>query len=254
MWEVIKTSKRCQNYKKHMTNKFEITNKIFLGFLGVGAVLVSFLAVVLLYAKIEPDVYAAILAIGVMGIIAWIYLWLRISVHLKVLKKILLRLYEGDFDTAIKPTGKDELSEISHLLNKTINNLHAYDQLRAARVVRCRKIMSTLFRNMQEGVILIERTNDLIILNKTVQNIFGIDQDEISITSVIKKTGNYQFAQALEKVFTEKTACSIQTQLHMPIARAKKNVALKFYPVKDNTLKDSEEEINTVIVLLQAAQ
>ncbi|MFH1776775.1 MAG: hypothetical protein ABH952_04350 [Candidatus Omnitrophota bacterium] len=232
-----------------MQKTLKIEKRIFLGFVGLGAILAVFIIAVVMYAELEPWWRRVFVFIAAIGIFICTYLGSRIYIFIRQIDRALRRLYEGDFDIAITEKGSDELKDLIHLFNKVVAVLKSYDQLRAAYVSKQTKIIRTVLRNISEGLIIIDRINDIMVLNKQAQDMFTTTQDELSIQSVVKMAANYNFAQTLNTVFIEKTKQQIQMELHLPIARAKCQCDIKFFPVKD-TMRDTEE-ISTVVMIIE---
>jgi signal transduction histidine kinase len=165
------------------------------------------------------------------------YILFDIIMFKKQFEKIFRRLLNGDFEVGLVHSRYSEFLGLRESINKFLNRLREYDKLRADKVVYYNKIFKVIFRNADEGLMLMDNVRRLINLNPACQKIFNISQDEFKVDAIINIPENKAFRSALKYVQINKAIKKIKCEFCLPVEKSKTRVYLKFIPfrnVKEN--------------------
>ncbi|MFH2137983.1 MAG: hypothetical protein ABII88_05695 [Candidatus Omnitrophota bacterium] len=179
------------------------------------------------------------------GIVVTLYVLGRINIFRKKLALALSHILENNFQTGISMPGKDELSTLSKSFNAAIERINEYDVLRENQIVCLNRIISMLNRNIQNGVMIMDLDSARIKINRAAQEMFGINQDDLSIDSVVKLKSNVEFNKIYQEVVDGRAnTISGNFEFFLPVLRAKAGVSMKMFAIKDK-----DEKLHTIICI-----
>ncbi len=179
------------------------------------------------------------------GIVIALYLLNRITIFNKKCLLALRHILDNNFKTGISMTGNDELTRLADRLNLVIDRINEYDLLRENKIVVFNRLLDILNRNIQAGAMTLDLEAGRIKINRSAQELFGINQDELTIDSVIKLESNSAFNKLYQDIVQGRAnTIASNLELFLPILRAKASVNLKMFAIKDK-----DEKLNAILCL-----
>ena len=215
-----------------------------------GILVAVFLGIWLLGSEYMPafskDSFVVLVGIGI--VVALVILD-RFIIFRKKFELAIKHILENNFNTGISMQGKDEFSLMAEKFNKAIDRVNEFDKLREHQCDTVNRLLLTLTRNIQNGIMLIDIKSSRIKINKAAQDIFSISQDELSTDSVIKLESNSEFRSMYNDIL-ERRANTVSGDLEMflPILKAKAVVSLKMFAIKDK-----DEKLNLILCVFKSA-
>jgi len=182
-----------------------------------------------------------------MGIVGSLFLLNRFILFRKKMELAISHILENNFRTGISMSGDDEISFLAKRFNTALDRINEYDRLREQRIDYLNRIITTLNRNIQNGVMLLNILSGKIKINKAAQDIFNVNQDELSIDSVIKLQANEQFNKMYQDIIGRRAnTIAADLELYLPILKAKATVSIKMVAIKDK-----EEKLNSILCVFR---
>ena len=209
-----------------------------------GILVAIFLAIWFIGSDHMPSLYkdSFVFLVG-MGIVAALVILDRFIIFRKKLELALRHILENNFRTGISMQGKDEFSDLAAKFNKAIDRINEFDILREQRVEMINRLLLTMTRNIQNGIMLLDMKSSRIKINKAAQEIFNISQDDLSVDSVIKLESNSEFRKMYNDIIERRAnTISADFELFLPILKAKADVSLKMFAIKDK-----DEKLNSIL-------
>ena len=209
----------------------------------------SFLAMWFVANEYLPSLYkdSFVILVGI-GIVVTLVILDRFIIFRKKMELALKHILENNFRTGISMQGKDEFSHLADKFNKVIDRINEFDKLREHRVDTINRLLLTLNRNIQNGIMLLDMNSSRIKINKAAQDIFNISQDELSIDSVIKLEANSEFRKMYEDIIERRAnTIAADLELFLPILKAKAVVSLKMFAIKDK-----DEKLNSILCIFRS--
>ncbi|MFH1092629.1 MAG: hypothetical protein V1739_00580 [Candidatus Omnitrophota bacterium] len=214
-----------------------------------GILVAIFLTIWFVGSEHMPSFYkdSFVLLVGI-GIVVALVILDRFIIFKKKLELALRHILENNFHTGISMQGKDEFSALAEKFNKAIDRINEFDVLREHRVDTINRLLLTLNRNIQNGIMLLDINSSRIKINKAAQEIFGISQDELSVDSVIKLEANAEFRKMYHDILERRVnTISADLELFLPILKAKAVVSLKMF-----SIKDKDEKLNSILCIFRS--
>lgn len=181
------------------------------------------------------------------GIVIALVILDRFIIFRKKFELALKHILENNFRTGISMQGKDEFSHLAGKFNKAIDRINEFDVLREQRVDVINRLLLTVNRNIQNGLMLLDIKSSRIKINKAAQEIFNISQDELSIDSVIKLESNAEFRKMYYDILERRAnTISADLELFLPILKAKAVVSFKMFAIKDK-----DEKLNSILCVFR---
>ena len=184
-----------------------------------------------------------------LGVVIWGFLTLRAVRFRRKLVNFLKHLLSGDYKTGIKVNIflDDEIKELGQLINKAVDQLVRYDELRAEKVFLNFRALQVISRNMQEGVIIADLDNEIFEFNTAAQGLFDIKQERITYNAVRKEEGNRDFVRLFKQAtLEEKVPKEEKVVFQLPMRNLRKELLIKVIP-----LKDQNEEVRLALVFIK---
>ncbi|MBI4845478.1 MAG: hypothetical protein HY810_03270 [Candidatus Omnitrophica bacterium] len=183
------------------------------------------------------------------GLVTALYMLNCFAVFRAKLELALRHIMENNFDTGISLKGKDEFAVLAKKFNNAINRINEYDRLREMKMDIISRLLATLIRNISDGVMVMDITGGKIKINKAAQEIFNVNQDELSIDSVVKLAANERFNKLyMDIVNGRANTIAADLEMFLPVLRAKAVIALKMFAVKDK-----DERLNSILCVFTKA-
>ncbi len=215
-----------------------------------GILIVIFLSIWFVGNEHLPNFYkdSLVFLVGI-GVVITLVILDRFIIFRKKFELALKHIMENNFQTGISMHGKDEFSNMAEKFNKVIDRINEFDVLRENRVDMINRLLLTISRNIQNGIMLLDITSSRIKINKAAQDIFSISQDELSVDSVIKLESNVEFRKMYYDIVERRAnTISADLELFLPILKAKAIVSLKMFAIKNK-----DEKLNSILCIFRNA-
>jgi nitrogen fixation/metabolism regulation signal transduction histidine kinase len=184
-----------------------------------------------------------------LGVLAWGYLTLRGLRFKRKLINFLKLLLSGDYKTGIKVNlfFNDEVKALGELINKAVDQLVKYDELRAEKVFLDFRALEAISRTVKEGVILADLDKEIFEFNPAAQSLFDIKQERITYNAVRKEEANRAFVKLFKEATEEEKIPKEDTVvMQLPMRNIRKELFVKIIP-----LKDRNEEVRLALVFVK---
>jgi PAS domain-containing protein len=196
--------------------------------------------------------YAWIAWLGPLGFACALYLAARTVTFYVKYTRFSKRLLEGNYQSGIQAHrfSRDEGRALADLTNKVADRLRMYDTLRAERVainVRAREIMH---ERTDAAVVIADIEEGVFLLNPASRAIFGLEQESMSIESIVKRPENDQFARLyFAAVERDKVPHTSQFTITLPARNITREIDADIVPIKDR-----EEKVRFVLIFLNRTE
>lgn len=184
----------------------------------------------------------------VLGAVSWLFITVRVIIFKSQLVKLFRHLLEGDYEVGIKAGFflRDEINLLVKLINKTVDQLRTYDQLRAERVAFSYRAIEHISRSVKEGIIIADIEKGVFQFNPAAQAVFNVGHENITFDSIYKQEENKEFSRIFKNVIEwEKVPKEAKLTLQLPIRQSRKELVMKIIP-----LKDKNERVKLVIIFI----
>jgi signal transduction histidine kinase len=215
----------------------------------IGIIIAVFAVLWYMDSKYMPILYrdSMVVLCGI-GIVAALFLLNRFIIFRKKMDLAISHILENNFRTGISLEGNDEISFLAKRFNAAIDRINEYDRLREHKIGYLNRLITTLSRNIQNGVMILDMETAKIKINKAAQEIFNVGQDELSIDSVIKLQANEKFNNMYQEIVGRRAnTIADDLDLYLPILKAKAAVNVKMFAIKDK-----EEKLNSILCILRS--
>ena len=103
----------------------------------------------------------------------------KIALPFKKIKDVLRELQECNFDVSIFYDQKDEIGEIAQEMNKMIQSIKKFEELRVDRIAIEHKKFDTLASLAKKYVLVADAKGELIYMNNQLYSLMDISSDEV---------------------------------------------------------------------------
>lgn len=176
----------------------------------------------------------------ILTITIWIYLSVRVFRYVIRLRHFFRRLLANDYSCGVKDIHwiKDEISELTSLINKSADQIRKYDDLRADRTGLSFRAMDSLFRNNAQPIILADMEKKHFRLNQNALELFDARQDMYSFDAIEQQEANEHFFKTfIVAALKDAVVTEFSSMLQLPQKSNSKKVNFRFEPLKNNNEK-----------------
>ena len=220
--------------------------KIFLA--GGITALVAAMGLLLRYERSDfHNVAVLVLLVAGLGLLAGSLI--RVGRFTRKLDRFLRQLLSGNYEVGISVSGgcRDEICEIERGLEKLVEQLRAYDRLRADRVRIVRNMLDVLQENVSESIMVFDVEKETMECNSAFRLLFGLGGKDPAFAAVKKLDTNAGFGELLHRVIeTKKSVQGEAVRLQMRPGELYKDLHLKLLPIKDKG-----DVVQNVIIIAQ---
>ncbi len=173
-------------------------------------------------------------------IIIWTYLSLRVLRYVIRMRHFFRRLLANDYSCGVKDINwiKDEISELTSLINKSADQIRKYDELRADRTGLSFRAMDLLFRNNAQAIILADMEKKIFRLNQNALELFDVRQDIYSFDAIEQQEANEHFFKTfIVTALKDAVVAEFSSMLQLPQKSNYKKINFRFEPLKNNNEK-----------------
>ena len=153
----------------------------------------------------------ATLAALVSAIILTILISVRISKPIREMAKTARKMASGDLSIKTKEQTSDELKELADSLNFLVSELKE----KISQITLEKSQLQAILRGMLEGVMVTDEKGKVVLINKSLEDIFSIDGSAIGKTPLeLVRRGELQ--EAINTVFKENRPLTIRFSFFLP--------------------------------------
>ncbi|HJS28189.1 MAG TPA: ATP-binding protein [Anaerolineales bacterium] len=164
--------------------------------------LVGFLRFALPLAEVESNqtqlrrtIYVAMVVAAVFAVILGILVAERTTLPLRKLSESVKRLAEGDLEVKIVPTTKDEVGQLTRSVNVMAGSLRS----QFAKLDDERIKLSSVLNQMTDGVLMVDKQGNILLLNLSAQRIFSIESDQATGKSLVEVVRHHQIVEVWQQ-------------------------------------------------------
>ena len=129
----------------------------------------------------------------------------KIALPFKKIKDAIRELQENNFDVSIYYTQDDEIGEISREMNKMIQSIKLFDELRTDRISVEKRKFDVLANMVKRPVLLANANSKIVYMNNQLYSLMQIQSDDIigkEITETVMPDSIVEsFELAIKKAF-----------------------------------------------------
>ena len=114
------------------------------------------LHVVSLSNRAERNLLTTIVLTGMVGIYLVLFLPSRVVRSLRRITHVLQQAQRGDLDVSTLETGSDEVGNLAAHLNRLLQQVRTFDDLKTERMLLAERRLGILVDNLEEGIILVD--------------------------------------------------------------------------------------------------
>ncbi|MFZ2356786.1 MAG: ATP-binding protein [Candidatus Omnitrophota bacterium] len=137
---------------------------------------------------------------------------------------------EGDFSRRVLQTSKDEIGELATTLNKMAQGLE--DKVREIKAQNQK--LTAIFNSMIEGIIVVDKSSNIISVNPTIERIFNVSKKEAEGKIFLEAIRNNDISEVISSVLKNGLPLSVEINLVLPVRKIFEVNAAPIYD--DNTV------------------
>ncbi|HSF30621.1 MAG TPA: PAS domain-containing protein [Candidatus Tectomicrobia bacterium] len=126
-----------------------------------------------------------------------LYLPRKIVLPIRKLTNLIKRAQEEEFRINVDVTGNDEIGELGRFLNRMMDQIRVFDDLKVRKITEERRRLEVLSNLLREGVILVDSDGRVCGINPAALDFFGLSQSEVEGRSLKEIPLDDPFRQAL---------------------------------------------------------
>jgi len=134
---------------------------------------------------------------------------------------------EGDFSRRIIFSSNDEIGELAETLNQMAQGLE--DKIKEIKAQNQK--LAAIFNSMIEGIIVVDKSSNIISLNPTIERIFNVSQKEAQGKIFLESIRNNEISEVIKSVLTNCEPLSVEISLVLPV---RKIFEINATPIFDN--------------------
>jgi two-component system phosphate regulon sensor histidine kinase PhoR len=189
----------------------------------------------------RPVMFTAVFGILIV-LVAGIFFSNHLTKRIRRITSVAERYARGDWSEKILIDGKDELK----MLANTMNQMAATLRSRIEDLESEKGKVSVILNHMNEGVIAVNRRKQVILMNPTVEKIFGCEAPAVQGKSLIEVTRHPQIERIVDRAFEDQRTRSEEIQISGEI---KKTLQLSVV-----VLKEHARDIRGILVFHDATE
>jgi PAS domain-containing protein len=193
--------------------------------------------------------YAWVLWLGPLGFLCAVYLAARLFTFQVKYKRFARHLLDGNYQSGIQThrISRDEVRGLADLTNKVADRLRLYDALRADRVAVSARAREIMQERTSSAVVVADVEEGTFRFNPAARALFGIEQESMSIESIVKRPENDLFARLyLNAVERQKVPQTVHIAMTLPVRSTRRDVTAEIIPIKDRG-----ENVRLVLIFLE---
>ncbi|HEO71617.1 MAG TPA: hypothetical protein ENN80_10165 [Candidatus Hydrogenedentes bacterium] len=172
-----------------------------------------------------------LLALLVLVLIAWRLVRFRSRAY-----ALLRRLVAGDYEAGISTPRfwKDEVSELERLLNRLVEQLRQYDELRTGRIRQLRMTLDLVLDHSREPMVLLDVEKGTLDFSAAMAEILDGSRQSVKLDVLRNLDSNGPFLELLRCTIDEERCPQEEAvAIQLPGQKSPKNVHVRAVPHKD---------------------
>lgn len=190
---------------------------------------------------------AAIVAL-VLGVIATAWLTRAVVEPAERLTETVKQIGRGKLDLKIDVLSNDEIGDLSREFNKMTERLRQYEQMNIEQILSEKRKSEAIVATIADGLIVTDAGGHVMLANKTVAELFGIDEHAAVGLPVSQVLPDEQVRAALESGRWEKGDGG---EAAMMLLRVERNGRVRYYRPRASRIVDEEGGLFGMLLLLQ---
>ncbi|MFH1768574.1 MAG: hypothetical protein ABH858_05395 [Candidatus Omnitrophota bacterium] len=155
--------------------------------------------------------------------------------------------YEVDFKT--DRFFKDEITALTQLIKKFLEQLRIYDKLRVDKISLIARALNLLYNSTKDAVVLVDMEKNIFKFNPSARLAFDVEQETFTFDSIRTQKENRRllhlfFDAAMRKKMTQEGTVTVK----LPVQNIEKEVSVKMIP-----LKDKDERVKLLFAFVSLA-
>jgi PAS domain S-box-containing protein len=116
---------------------------------------------------------------GLSSLLLGLYLPRKIVMPIRKLTNLIKRAQDEEFRITVDVDGSDEIAELSRFLNRMMDQIRVFDDLKVRKITEERRRLEVLCNLLREGVILVDSDGRVSWINPAALDFFGLSQSEV---------------------------------------------------------------------------
>jgi hypothetical protein len=148
----------------------------------------------------------------------------------------LRRLRDGDFSTGIHQNAwlRDDVSELTVLVNESVDRLALFDELRTDRVALHFRALETILRTVDMAVMLVDASERTLRPNPFLQRAFATSRDTFTFEELERLPENAQLMELVRAaVYREQAVMDGPARLKLLATKNTMGAEVRVVPLKD---------------------
>ncbi len=186
--------------------------------------------------------------LGPLGFVCAMYLAARLLTFQAKFTRFSRHLLEGNYQSGIQThrLSRDEVRGLADLTNRVADRLRLYDALRADWVAVSTRAREIMHERTGTAVVIADIDEGTFRFNPAARALFGVEQESMSIESIVKHSENEQFARVyLDIVARDKVPRTAHFTMTLPVRNIARAVDADIIPIKDR-----DERVRLVLIFL----
>ncbi|MFO7929091.1 MAG: ATP-binding protein [Candidatus Humimicrobiaceae bacterium] len=184
----------------------------------------------------------------IIGILIAIYLSRKIINPINILIKKLKSISEKDYSQKLNISGNDEIAELSRVFNTMTEKLKFFEKLNIENIMKEKYKAEAIVESINDGIIVTDVDNNIILLNKAAERIFNIKEREATGKHFLESINNEEIFKVIDKVKEEPDNRESKKYTDFSI---EKNGKSKHYRVNVTPIRGLKKEHIGIITLVQ---
>lgn len=170
------------------------------------------------------------------GLLAWLYLTLRIFTFGRDLARFARRVISNEYETGVKVSRlfDDEVSVLSRRINRMAEQLAAYDGLQRERISVLSRALDVVCHSVKDNIIIFDIKQNEFRFNPSAQDAFAVEQESFGYNAIALRAGNAKFIELLRSSIEKGSfATNASVNLELPVRQTRRELVVNITPVKD---------------------
>ncbi len=203
--------------------------------LNAGALLAALLldGLAPVHGPVHRGALAALLAIAFLALLLTGVRLYRFRTRMRAL---LRRLVSGDYESGMQVCDfcADEVVEIEELVNRLVEQLRRYDDLRTERIRQLRMTLNMVLEHTSEPMILFDVEKGALDFNPAMARLLGLSRQSAPLDTLRNLDTDEAFCELLTRATAEeKSAQEGTVEVRLPEQASPRELDLRVLPYKD---------------------
>jgi nitrogen fixation/metabolism regulation signal transduction histidine kinase len=163
----------------------------------------------------------------------------KIALPFKKIKDAIRELQENNFDVSIYYTQDDEIGEISREMNKMIQSIKLFDELRTDRISVEKRKFDVLANMVKRPVLLANANSKIVYMNNQLYSLMQIQSDDVIGKEITETVMPDSIVESFELAIKRRSKIE-NAEISIPAKISKEEAEEKQIEVEQETTADNE--------------